>query len=483
MTDTVPFQSDFSEVVRPSRRDSATYTSYSLDLYQSLIQYFSIIDESGGLPLDLVNFNASLFKPPISLHESESVIQAEHGYASPDGAFELGELIRAYVAARCRRFAGFANDSGLISSRALPPRTAAGVGAGTTGVFHCILSSIKHLAKNTAKSTVLLVVPTYTVYDGIIRSLGFACRHVTAARETDFLVTADQIEQCISDDTVAMVLTFPTNPAQSTYGASDLTELKRIVQLCQANGIYLIVDNIYEDTLWEKSRVNPEVFTLSDSSEYIVKISGPSKDRAGASGWRIGFWVGDPALREPYLYQASLMFNTCNSNSRSVLAIDLILRLANLDQRPVSIDDFLLLGKSVAGWGRPFDPERMLYRFHELRLEEMYWERVRSGEETQASAIQQLKRLAFECGHIVDYVNHSIGNLFLVRIETGGRSAHRFFLDVLREKRLGLLPAPVFGGFTQDCNWFRITTIHTQIERLLSQLCEVGTVPYCTARR
>jgi aspartate/methionine/tyrosine aminotransferase len=290
--------------------------------------------------LDLINFSRDLFPEVLSMQQIESLLTPEHGYACPDGSVETGRLIRAYESARATRFLRHSDLTARVHVDF--EHTAVGIGGGTTGVINCLIPSIRdyYLSyRGTKTPVVVLTVPLYSVYDGIVREHGLRPRYLYTRPESNFLPTPEEVEELLDERPMALILTFPTNPAQSTYGPTRWEELRPIAYVCQKTETFLIVDNVYQDTLWEQGQCNPEIFSLVDTADFISKVFGPSKDRPGCSGFRIGYYCGDPRIREAFFYYSSIQYNTPNSLSRCYLSLDLLFRLLRLEQRTLSKTD------------------------------------------------------------------------------------------------------------------------------------------------
>lgn len=468
----MPFS--FSRTVKKCPRDSAVYRLDNLNTYQRLIQYFSLAAEMDAYPLDLVNFSPRLFSAPINLTECENLLRPEHGYASPDGACELGAIIREFQIARV-----------LYANRHFQLRTStdnlanmgAGVGSGSTGAFLCVLGAIRDFiySRNrtgTCSHSVHIAVPAYSIFQQLVSQAGFECREIPCHAESNYLPTLQQIEAVVDEKPAAIMLTFPTNPAQTTYDRSNLGTLEAIVRLCQDNRVFLIVDNVYEDAIWTPENRNPEVFSFSESCDYLVKIFGPSKDRPGFSGFRIGYWCGDARLQERYLYHASINFNTVNSVARSIGAVDLIFRLANTLETDVSSDYLELLGRGTFGWLNKSNCQDLAARINDSGLKATYDRRINDSFELQRTAIMQLRDY-FSTHEVFEQIpNQNIGNLGYVTLRSCGfENSHELFLQLLEKRKIAILPDNAFGETcVSEKVRFRMTTVQDDVETLIEKL-------------
>ncbi len=293
-------ETDFSPVLVTSK-NSVLYTANDLNFYQRLIQYFTSVAESNGQYLDLINFNRTLYPEVISLQESEMLFEPEHGYGCPDGSTELADLIREYEKARARRYNHAIGVKVYDYSHF--DWMGVGIGAGTTGVVNCLIPAIRDYWRESSDSksqSIVLTLPQYSVYDGIIAAHGLRPLYLQTNLNHKFLPKAEDFKQALEARPMAAILTFPTNPAQTTFDQQNVAELQTIVNLCQSTETFLIVDNVYQDTIWSSSVINPEVLVLSSINNFVIKVFGPSKDRPGFSGLRLGYYCGDSRLRERF---------------------------------------------------------------------------------------------------------------------------------------------------------------------------------------
>ncbi|MFO0651711.1 MAG: hypothetical protein U0326_36150 [Polyangiales bacterium] len=91
-----------------------------MDPYQRMIQYWGVMfDRRNGLaPLDCMNFSLRHFPEVLRVSDVAAIHRLESGYASPDGAPELGALIRSSTTRGSSGTAPTASASTARSSRA-----------------------------------------------------------------------------------------------------------------------------------------------------------------------------------------------------------------------------------------------------------------------------------------------------------------------------------------------------------------------------
>jgi aminotransferase len=131
--------------------------------------------------------------------------------------------------------------------------------------------------------------PSFVAYAPCITLAGGIPVPISTGDETDFQLTAAQIEAAITHRTKALFLGYPNNP---TGAVLDLDELEKIAAVVERHDLLVISDEIYERLVYGGHEHVP-FSALPGMSERTVLIGGFSKSYA-MTGWRIG-WVAAPA--------------------------------------------------------------------------------------------------------------------------------------------------------------------------------------------
>ncbi|ERN52180.1 aminotransferase [Alkalihalophilus pseudofirmus] len=150
---------------------------------------------------------------------------------------------------------------------------------------------------------VIVVEPSFVSYAPLVSMAGGVPVAVGTNIDTDFKVTAAQIEAAITDRTKAMMLCFPNNPTGSTMNQE---ELKEIAELAERHDLLVFSDEIYAELTYDEEHV--AFSSLEGMKERTVIISGFSKAFA-MTGWRLGFVCAPKDLLSAMLkiHQYSLM--------------------------------------------------------------------------------------------------------------------------------------------------------------------------------
>lgn len=449
-----------------------------LEMYQRLIQYWSMTfgcEEEIHI-LDNMNFNISIFPPVVTATEIDLLQKVEPGYTSPDGYAEMNRLIRQLEYTRLVK-----QEPGRIATISRIVKEAGiGCGNGCTNVMNGILHTVSQLARAKKIGTtdipeIVLALPNYTVYDAQISNLRGAVRpkYIHAKRENNFLPLYNEVCHAVTKQTAAVVITYPNNPAQSTYEGKNVEELKKIVSFCQENEIFLIVDNIYQDVIFPIGRTFYEIFNLTDSTRYVVKIYGSSKDTPFYSGHRTGYWFGDPALSEIYKYHISSTENSLNTYSLVFFALNLYFKLKNLQGTQPTLEDMAFFNQGIFGWNRKSNDRELLERFCEMNLLEKYKTRIQQANQIQEETIKKVTAFVKESRVFCDYTNQDIGNVMFIKVnpvyfDQGDDDLFRF---LFYKAKCAVLPGNVFGIQKGSGEvWFRITLLHDTCENIIHNL-------------
>ncbi len=451
-----------------------------LEVYQKLIQYWSMIFDKREeiYVLDNMNFNLSLFPEIITFNELSSFHSIEPGYTSPDGYTEMNMIIRDLEYQRLL----VNNPEVGHQLKELITKAGVGCGNGCTNVMNAVVNSIIKLnqqesAKQIIDPEVILILPNYTVYTAQLSNISNSVKpkYVYTKRENDFLPTLEEIQKAITDKTLAIVITYPNNPAQSTYEGEGVQELQNIVKLCQEKGVFLIVDNIYQDLVFPIGRKFVEIFNLTDSPECVVKVYGSSKDTPFFSGYRTGYWIGDPRLMDIYKYYISSTENSLNTYSLSIFALNLYFKLKSIKKEKPLLEDMKYFNQGVFGWSQVVDEEVLYNNLISMNLFEKYQERITQANKVQQEAINRTIAYVEQSKVYSDYINQNIGNVFFIKVnsEYFKGTNDEFFHFIFSEAKCGVLPGSVFGIEIPGEVWFRITLLHDEIENIINYLGKI----------
>jgi aspartate aminotransferase len=135
---------------------------------------------------------------------------------------------------------------------------------------------------------VILLAPYWVSYSEMVK-LARGIPQVVMPEE-NFIPDIDAIKNSITAKTRALILNSPSNPSGVVYPAELVAAL---VDLCETKKIFLIMDDIYHQLVFEPYQWVPGyVFTSKPiDKSYLVIVNGIAKTY-GMTGFRVGWAVG-----------------------------------------------------------------------------------------------------------------------------------------------------------------------------------------------
>ncbi|HEV2913869.1 MAG TPA: pyridoxal phosphate-dependent aminotransferase [Pyrinomonadaceae bacterium] len=103
--------------------------------------------------------------------------------------------------------------------------------------------------------------------------------------ETDFLLTAEQVERAITPRTKLLILNSPSNPSGRIIPAA---EFERIMEVVAEHGIYAISDECYLRFVYPPAKVFSAA-TLPKELRAHLCIAGSFSKTYAMTGWRMGY--------------------------------------------------------------------------------------------------------------------------------------------------------------------------------------------------
>jgi aspartate aminotransferase len=142
---------------------------------------------------------------------------------------------------------------------------------------------------------VIFPAPYWVSYPEMVK-LAYGNPVIVKPREGELLAKAADIEAHITSRTKAILLNSPNNPSGQVYPEDFI---RRMVEICEARGVYLLMDDIYNRLVFDGLKA-PSAFTFSKkplNESHIVSINGVSKTFS-MTGYRIGWSVANEAVTQ-----------------------------------------------------------------------------------------------------------------------------------------------------------------------------------------
>jgi aspartate/methionine/tyrosine aminotransferase len=240
--------------------------------------------EAAGRSIVYLQIGEPDFNTPTHVREAakQALDAGETHYAPFAGVPALREAIAADVTAR----KGFPADPSQVF-----------VTVGGKGVMlYAILGLVD------PGDEVLVPDPGYPIYESLTRFVGAKPVSVPIRMSNDFRLDVDELASLVTPRTRLLVINSPANP---TGGVLTRGDLEAIAALAIRHDLWVLADEIYGRILYDGAE-HVSIASLPGMAERTITLDGFSKTFA-MTGWRLGYAVVPPALREVY---GELIINT-----------------------------------------------------------------------------------------------------------------------------------------------------------------------------
>jgi len=204
---------------------------------------------------------------------------------------------------------------------------------------------------------VLMADPGYPCNRHFVRFCDARAVTVPVDADSGFQLTLESVERHATSATRAVLIASPSNP---TGTAISPDELARIRDWCRAQGVALIVDEIYLALTYDGSEPSAarwdDVFVINSFSKYF-----------SMTGWRLG-WLAAPAWAMPALERLAqnLFLAAATPAQHAALAAFSPATLDELENRKAELRarrDFLLSALRERGFDIPLTPQGAFYLY------------------------------------------------------------------------------------------------------------------------
>ena len=164
---------------------------------------------------------------------------------------------------------------------------------------------------------VLIPQPSYVSYEPCVIMAGGVPVIIELKGENEFRLTAQELEDAITDKTKVLVLPFPNNP---TGAIMERKDLEAIAEVIRKHDILVMSDEIYAELTYKEKHVS--IAEIEGMQERTILINGFSKAYA-MTGWRLGYACGPKAIIEQMIkiHQFAIMCAPTTSQYAAVEAL------------------------------------------------------------------------------------------------------------------------------------------------------------------
>lgn len=241
------------------------------------------------------------FDTPERIKEAaiRAIREGHTGYTSNDGMQELREAACTFMA----------DNYGLHYDPDWEMIITEGATQALDTAFRALLSE---------GDEVVIPAPVYPGYAPIIRFCG-AFPVLVDTRESEFILTPEQLDAVYSPYTKVVVLPYPNNPTGAMPSRGDLLALQE--WFLEHPDVFVVSDEIYAGLAFRKPHIS--IASLSEEMwERTLVIGGLSKSHA-MTGWRIGFLMG-PRIIQDETYKVHQASVTCASSISQYAALEAV---------------------------------------------------------------------------------------------------------------------------------------------------------------
>lgn len=164
---------------------------------------------------------------------------------------------------------------------------------------------------------VLIPQPSYVSYEPCAVLAGAKPVIINLKAENEFRLTAQELEDAITEKTRILILPFPNNP---TGAIMERKDLEAIAEVILKHDIFVMSDEIYSELTYKDKHVS--IAELPGMQERTILINGFSKAYA-MTGWRLGYACGPREIIQQMtkIHQFAIMCAPTTSQCAAVEAL------------------------------------------------------------------------------------------------------------------------------------------------------------------
>ena len=194
-------------------------------------------------------------------------------YTAVDGIPELKQAI-------CAKFK---RDNGLAYT---PSQVSVGTG-GKQILYNALMATLN------AGDEVVIPAPYWVSYPDMVLLAGGTPVIAEASIQTNFKLTADQLEAAITPNTKWFIFNSPSNPTGAGYNREEMKALTDV--LMRHPHVWVMTDDMYEHLAYDNFKFCTPAEVEPALYERTLTVNGVSKAYA-MTGWRIGYAAGPEKL-------------------------------------------------------------------------------------------------------------------------------------------------------------------------------------------
>jgi aspartate aminotransferase len=138
---------------------------------------------------------------------------------------------------------------------------------------------------------VIIPAPFWVTYSELVKIAGGVPVILSTGMENNFKITAQELEEAVTDRSKVFLFSSPCNPSGSVYSKKELEGLVEVFR--KYPQLFIISDEIYEYINFVSKPASPagrheSIAQFGDIKERVIIVNGLSKGFA-MTGWRLGY--------------------------------------------------------------------------------------------------------------------------------------------------------------------------------------------------
>jgi aspartate aminotransferase len=163
---------------------------------------------------------------------------------------------------------------------------------------------------------VVIPTPYWVSYSELVKLAEGKSVFISTNLESDFKITAQELEAAITPKTKLFMFSSPNNPTGSVYTREELASFVKVFE--KYPEIYIISDEIYEHINFLND--HESIAQFASIKERVIIINGLSKAYA-MTGWRIGYSASSKVIAEACdKLQSQITSGTCSITQKAGIA-------------------------------------------------------------------------------------------------------------------------------------------------------------------